>query len=130
MLPVDEEDGVSYQPIPQPVPGIKDAVVCVACASANTFAVTAQGTLLSWGSAAYGVLGLDEDSVASLPLDSTGNLHQPTPRALVAALRHVRVLGVAAGDEHAACWGEGGEVFTWGSGTSVCPQLFALNCLP
>eukprot|EP00058_Branchiostoma_floridae_P022901 XP_002608391.1 hypothetical protein BRAFLDRAFT_95399 [Branchiostoma floridae] len=83
---------------------LTEPVDTVACGWDFTLAVTEDGQLFSWGSNAFGQLGVPEVK---------GHTSVPTP---VQTLQGVRIVGVAAGLRHAVALDDTGSVWTWGAG--------------
>ncbi|XP_035672428.1 LOW QUALITY PROTEIN: secretion-regulating guanine nucleotide exchange factor-like [Branchiostoma floridae] len=76
----------------------------VSCGWDFTLAVTEGRQLFSWGSNAFGQLGVPEVK---------GHASTPTP---VQTLQGVRIVSVAAGLRHAVALDDTGSVWTWGAG--------------
>ena len=81
-------------------------VVSVMCRAERTLALTADGSVYSWGACGEFSLG-HGDGVTS----------QATPRR-VAALAGIHIVAISAGDSSCAALSQEGEVFTWGWGGS------------
>ncbi|XP_066276079.1 secretion-regulating guanine nucleotide exchange factor-like [Branchiostoma lanceolatum] len=86
------------------VTALTEPVDTVACGWDFTLAVTEGGHLFSWGSNAFGQLGVPEVK---------GHSSTSTP---VQSLQGVRIVGVAAGLRHAVALDDTGSVWTWGAG--------------
>ena len=92
--------------------GLRDkAVVQIACAPNSCFAVTEDGELYAWGSAADGILGLTASDAGSVA--PTSSVDRPQ---LVEALLGRRVVQVAAGARHIVILDSRGQVYTCGFG--------------
>lgn len=91
------------EPVPRLVANLAAIeIVRVACGG-HTCALGSHGELFTFGNGKHGQLGHGEQRA------------EPTPRQ-VQALRHTRVLGIAAGDFHTLALADDGNVYTWGSG--------------
>lgn len=82
---------------------LREAVVRVACGSFHNLALTASGSVYSWGINDYGQLG---DG-------STSNAKDPV---LVEGLGDVVITDVACGGWHSVAISDAGEVYVWGRG--------------
>ncbi|KAI8494340.1 hypothetical protein Bbelb_281000 [Branchiostoma belcheri] len=87
------------------VAALTEPVHTVACGWDFTLAVTEGGQLFSWGSNAFGQLGVPEVKG-----------HSSTPVPIQQNLQGVRIVGVAAGLRHAVALDDTGSVWTWGAG--------------
>ncbi|XP_078670628.1 secretion-regulating guanine nucleotide exchange factor-like [Branchiostoma floridae x Branchiostoma belcheri] len=86
------------------VAALTEPVETVACGWDFTLAVTEGGRFFSWGSNAFGQLGVPQVKG-----------HSSTP-IHVQNLQGVRIVGVAAGLRHAVALDDTGYVWTWGAG--------------
>ena len=89
--------------LPTVVSDVREAAD-VACGAEFTLAVTAQGTLYSWGRGATGQLGHGDLSDRFVP-------------KLLEALQRESVTVIACGAAHALAMNETGEVYAWGDGS-------------
>ncbi|KAK9837376.1 hypothetical protein WJX84_002537, partial [Apatococcus fuscideae] len=88
--------------VPRHVAGLgRREVLLVAAAKHHTAVATNKGELWTWGSNRDGRLGY--------PAIDT----QPTPRRVM-AVKHLKVIALAAGNRHTAAIVEGGSVLAWG----------------
>ena len=73
----------------------------ITCGERHTVALTAEGSIYSWGYGGDGQLGHGDYQVQTLP-------------ALVTALRSEHIVDIACGDKHTAAITSGGDLYTWG----------------
>jgi hypothetical protein len=77
-----DSDGAVFVEQPRLLRGLSGYRVCsVAAGDTNSLACTADGQLLSWGSAAHGKLGFGQGALG-MPTDADGEAYQPMPRQL------------------------------------------------
>jgi len=94
-----DPDGIPHLPTPAHLEALADQVVVdIACGEAHSLAVTASGSLYSWGACSCGQLGLG--SCDGMPVDSDGYPYQPTPALVTQGFHGKAVLRVACGGVH------------------------------
>ena len=92
------------------------AITSIACGADHSLALSADGTLFTWGDGGFGCLGHGDLA------DGEGEVKVPR---LVEALSSHRVLSISASGRHCACvvagdqyGSRGGSVWTWGRGNN------------
>eukprot|EP01048_Picozoa_sp_COSAG05_P023844 COSAG05_NODE_5337_length_1204_cov_1.466968_1_plen_368_part_01 len=107
-----EQDG-NYDAAPQELDRLQGrSVVSVSAGGSHSVALTADGSLLTWGGAGFGRLGHG-------PTQDGQTMVASAPRLMAGCFSPgTRVACVVAGDDHTACVTASGEVFTWGKGDS------------
>ena len=111
--------------IPRPVAGLQGVVVTkVTCSLHHSLALSSEGDLYSWGSAANGLLGLPAEHVAKLPTDPATNApysSRPTKvQGFDGPLTKNRVRDMACGDTFNVACDQGGLSYSWGSAWAGC----------
>jgi len=98
--------------LPQAIPALqgKEVVTAAACGY-HSMAVTADGSLYTWGLNTYGQLG--QTGRRDQPHGKVPQLVQLQPHA-EAGKRYLKVKSAACGTWHSAAVTEAGELFTWG----------------
>ena len=101
----DEQD----QPLPKKIEALagQRTIIAVGAGYFHSLAVTADGTLRSWGEGTYGKLGHGDWQDQLLPMK-------------VEAFAGQRVFAVSAGTSHSIALTADGAVFTWGQGERGC----------
>ena len=113
------------QSIPRPVAGLQGVTVTkVACSVNHSLALTIDGDLYAWGSAANGLLGLAPERVAKLPTDDPSNTPY-SPRAIKVEgfngpLTKERVRDMTCGPSFSIACTVGGLTYSWGSAWAGC----------
>eukprot|EP01033_Poteriospumella_lacustris_P019067 gene19067-13759_t len=100
----DIDEGLLPQPMLLKSLAATEKIQRIALSDHHSMALTAQGTLYSWGSNRFGQLGHAD-------LDTTRQLS--SPRRMECFKRDV-VLGMACGEQHCICFTDTGELYTWG----------------
>jgi alpha-tubulin suppressor-like RCC1 family protein len=90
------------------IPGLRN-VVDMASAVNASYALLANGSILSWGSNARGELGNTPLSDVERLASTRGNSNTPTPVLGITDAVHI-----AAGDYHGLAVTRGGQVYVWG----------------
>jgi hypothetical protein len=89
-------------------------VTLIACGNIHNLAVTQEGKVFAWGGAHYGLLGLGDEKLSSLPVDEgSSQPYQPTP-TMLDSISHERVVQVACGSAHNLAVTQDGHVWAWG----------------
>ena len=111
--------------VPRPVQGLQGVTVKkVACCRSHSLAMTIDGDLFAWGSAADGLLGLAAEQLFKLPIDpATGSPY--SSRAIKVEgfhgpLTKYRVRDMACGDTFNVACCVGGMSYSWGSSKMGC----------
>ena len=96
----------------------QEQVACVALRHNHAAAVTANGTLFTWGGDGAGALGceqIQEERVIDPERGSRIWRSRPSPEPVVfSSAPQTRVALVAVGESHTACLTAEGEVYSWG----------------
>ncbi len=93
-----------HQLVPKVIEALRDTrVVAIAAGSFHSMVLTDEGTVLSFGDGGYGKLG-------------HGNKEEQHVPKVVEALRGVRVVAIAAGDEHSMVLTDEGVMLSFGQG--------------
>ncbi|KAA1470069.1 hypothetical protein DENSPDRAFT_797206 [Dentipellis sp. KUC8613] len=93
-----------------PVQGLDQKIISVALGQDHTLALTATGSVFSWGLNRFSQLGYAVEAPPGMHFDEP---IQSVPRIITGPLRKEIVQGVAACKTASACWTET-EVYTWG----------------
>jgi alpha-tubulin suppressor-like RCC1 family protein len=93
--------------LPKQVHGLNEQVTSVALGQDHTIVITKSGALYTWGSNQHGQLGY------SLDLSINKDNVQRIPRKIVAPLKRIEILGVAASNVHSVCFSKE-DLYTWG----------------
>jgi len=93
--------------LPKQVHGINEQVISVALGQDHTMVITKSGAVYTWGSNRHGQLGYSLD--LSLNKDNVQRL----PRRIVATLKRIEIIGVAASSIHSVCFSTE-DLYTWG----------------
>jgi alpha-tubulin suppressor-like RCC1 family protein len=93
--------------LPKQISGIHEQVTSVALGQDHTIVITKSGALYTWGSNQHGQLGY------SLDLSTNKDNVQRIPRKIVAPLKRIEILGVAASNVHSVCFSKE-DLYTWG----------------
>lgn len=111
--------------VPRAVQGLQGVTVKkVACCKSHSLAMTIDGDLFAWGSAANGLLGLSSEHLAKLPIDpNTGSPY--SSRAIKVEgfhgpLTKYRVRDMACSDTFNIACCVGGMSYSWGSSKMGC----------
>jgi len=83
----------------------------VATGTNHTLAIDDEGNLYAWGRNNQGQLGRNNTTNASVPVKISGGVISGSP--LVAG---VKIVQIAAGDEHSMAIDDQGNLYTWGNG--------------
>jgi len=111
--------------VPRPVLGLQGVTVKkVACCASHSLAMTIDGDLYAWGSAANGVLGLTTEQVAKLPCDAATGAPYSARAIKVEGfhgpLTKYRVRDIACGNTFNVACCVGGMSYSWGSSKMGC----------
>lgn len=92
--------------VPTVIEELSREKVCVlSCGDRHSFAITAEGKVLGWGSNEFGQLGCGKKRDTVL---------RP---ALIEGLHGLKIVGISSGDRHSAAITNTGAVYTWGCGS-------------
>ena len=93
--------------LPRQVHGINEQVISVVLGQDHTIALTKSGAVWTWGSNQHGQLGY------SLDLGVNKDNVQRVPRKIVAPLKRIEIIGLAASSVHSVCFSKD-DLYTWG----------------
>ena len=97
-----------------PIPGLSN-VVAAGAGWDTSFAVLADGRVLSWGARGTGILGITPLSYVEVYAEDGAKTHTPTP---VAA--RFDAVDISVGHRHVLALARDGTVWAWGDGSNGC----------
>uniref|UniRef100_A0A7S4BU65 BTB domain-containing protein n=1 Tax=Chrysotila carterae TaxID=13221 RepID=A0A7S4BU65_CHRCT len=115
-LPTDPDDEQEvFTPEPTLLHALRgEVIVQVACAAYHSLALSADGEVWAWGSARYGLLGLDDVDALPADPDDEQEVFQPTPTR-VDGLCGKRVVQVVCSEQNSMAVCADGDVWSWGA---------------